>query len=292
MHSGANLGANLILDTPDGSFTLNLPDRELKDGSGRVIQLTEAQAGELATLYNEISFADDLGNALATSPPPIPMCGEVPCAPELRSLDGAGTETGSGSVRGKHVAGYGRFKVRRRPAGSSSLETLKTNVIDHGNVMLAPGGTVNFQGPWACRDIAETIFNVRMQHLASRVSVGRVLSEIFASIEFAVVGGVLVGRAGPAVWVAAQVGGVAAQHMSRSVALSILAWSYSANNCWNNTWPDRSSYSGGFGSGTGGGAVGGFWIKECHNEQWEISYDGGVSWSPIVVSVCEYVYVR
>ena len=42
------------------------------------------------------------------------------------------------------------------------------------------------------------------------------------------------------------------------------------------------------GGGGGGGGGGGYYYS-CHPEQWEISYDGGSTWEPIMVTVCEYL---
>jgi hypothetical protein len=41
------------------------------------------------------------------------------------------------------------------------------------------------------------------------------------------------------------------------------------------------------GGGGGGGWFGGDPFAGCHSEMWEISYDGGISWQPIEVTVCD-----
>ncbi len=41
--------------------------------------------------------------------------------------------------------------------------------------------------------------------------------------------------------------------------------------------------------GDGTGTDGGFPFYACHYENWQISFDGGVSWQPYTVSVCGYV---
>lgn len=66
--------------------------------------------------------------------------------------------------------------------------------------------------------------------------------------------------------------------------LNLLAIWYSQNGCWDFLWPDATT------NPSAAPTSGGYTFK-CHNEDWEISFDGGDTWAPIVVSVCEFVNI-
>jgi hypothetical protein len=75
--------------------------------------------------------------------------------------------------------------------------------------------------------------------------------------------------------------------LDKQISLNYMAIQYYLNGCGNNLWPDNGQYaSSGSGGGSGGVSDGGGLV--CHPEMWEISYDGGNTWSPIQVSVCSF----
>jgi hypothetical protein len=69
----------------------------------------------------------------------------------------------------------------------------------------------------------------------------------------------------------------------RDAYIKMVFWAgmYVGFGCQANNWPDATGSIGTFGGGTG-------ISLQCHNEGWEISYDGGSTWDPITVSVCQY----
>ena len=68
--------------------------------------------------------------------------------------------------------------------------------------------------------------------------------------------------------------------MVQQTTLNILAIGYTQEGCRSNLWPDATVPS------WSGSNV----TFECHTESgWEISFDGGDTWEPISVTVCEFV---
>jgi len=67
--------------------------------------------------------------------------------------------------------------------------------------------------------------------------------------------------------------------------LEQLARAYGENTCWNPSSPWWYPYSGGY---TYQYMFGSAIAYVCNFEMWEISYDGGATWQPIEVKVCEF----
>ena len=74
-----------------------------------------------------------------------------------------------------------------------------------------------------------------------------------------------------------------ADRAAARIAVSILAYVWNTNSCGTHVPVAQITLGGAAGGGGGGG--GGL---TCHNEGWEISFDGGETWSPITVRVCQY----
>jgi hypothetical protein len=70
-----------------------------------------------------------------------------------------------------------------------------------------------------------------------------------------------------------------AEESDAYIEMAFWAGMYTGFGCKDNNWPDASGSI---------GTLGGGLSLQCHNEGWEISYDGGNTWDPITVSVCEY----
>ena len=68
--------------------------------------------------------------------------------------------------------------------------------------------------------------------------------------------------------------------MVQQTTLNILAIGYTQAGCRDNLWPDATVSSASSPSVS----------FQCHDEDgWEISFDGGRTWQPVTVSVCEFV---
>lgn len=83
----------------------------------------------------------------------------------------------------------------------------------------------------------------------------------------------------PSVQDVVSVDNAAADAMNAQIELDYLAMQYRSFGCWNdNSWDSAPAF------GAGGGGI----ELNCHSETWEVSSDGGQTWSPIEVQVCEY----
>ncbi|NUR34271.1 MAG: hypothetical protein HOQ30_09690 [Gemmatimonadaceae bacterium] len=71
-----------------------------------------------------------------------------------------------------------------------------------------------------------------------------------------------------------------AEAKSKELELDYLAMQYSSFGCWNNTsWDSVHAFTGSSGSSV---------ALSCHTEPWQISTDGGQTWTDIDADVCEY----
>lgn len=225
-----------------------------------------------------------MANMLEASPPPDPSpdpyedCGQGGPCQELRSTEDTPT-----SYLNRILPRTGNFLLRRvASSGPVRAPVPSRRAVNMSGFLTMTGTAASIHTADPCRDLAESIYHATVAYRSSELTLKGAVSDLFRSVSFAIVGGRLVGSLSPAAWMAANFVADRLENYSHKIQLDLLAGLYSLNGCWTTNW-------GGGGSGQSGG--GGLqW--ECHSETWEISYDGGATWEPIQVDVCQYVSVE
>jgi hypothetical protein len=276
-----------IIQVADGSvsYSMNLSTMELSSSDGRVIQFTShARASEVATLFEAANAGDELATWFDENPPPDPYenCGSGGPCPELRA---------EGPVTGNRMAGSWRDQVPTVPSRTLSMRRASSDRPSRTTRKVEKGKSTRFdflpamqfaslEEPFSCFDIVSSMFAVRSAAEDTKFSIFGLLGDMFDAIEFTIVGGVLRGTMGASFPQGVQFLEGRAAHMTNVTALHFLAGLYNANGCATNNWESTS-----------GSAAGGSWHYVCWDEWWEISFDLGATWYPILREFCEYQWV-
>lgn len=261
--------------TDGTSFTLNAGAREVRVSTGIVIKLSPEQTAEIATAFRATTIGDPLAGEIDRTPPPPSGCGPESggvCESALPSIDGPSVlvrqVSKSAKTKPGKTFGLGPLSYTKPRSKPSSTES--------SNIGIA--STSDYGWPPSCLDMAREMFAMTPRYRATRNSVLNTLKEI-ASTTFE-----LDDYGRPTVrlpnlpTLAYTLMNQMADESDAFIQMQYWAGMYTGYGCTANNWPDA-----------GGGGGGGGLTLECHNEGWEISYDGGRTWHPIEVSVCQYV---
>lgn len=166
--------------------------------------------------------------------------------------------------------------VMLRPAHPGKRSTART-AGGSGDVWVLSSGT--------CLDIARALYHAQNGYLNNRGPVLDVIFGIISSGPITMKDGVPTLNVPDAsnTMVALEV--AVAEKAASELQLRVIAAQYTMNNCWSNEWSDTALPANGISAPPG-------YSYQCHDEWWEISYDGGDTWSPIEVSVCDYEMVE
>jgi hypothetical protein len=270
-------GSSLTIWGYDGIGYTIVPSRsEIYATDGNVFELDASELADAMTAFLAAYEGDRAVNSLASAPPPNIDCRVLidGCPPEYAySVPGAGPAPipGDGGVPLPPPPASG-FVVRRAdPTTAATLPSLPAADFDAADLQYV-----------GCSDIAGAIYDATARHRTSRDAVINVLK------------GALVLRAAVAYETGLKIslGSIqglsfklelaAHEQLTSTTQLNILATLYSAYGCWGGAW------------GTPG-SVGGTYFppvspvyKTCHTEVWDVSADGGRTWSSRAVQVCEY----
>lgn len=237
-------GARLVSIAENGkSYTLDLAARELRDASGRIVELTGEQLAQFATMYDEVLYTDYLDGELSNAPAPEePMCGPNPCYEQVRAERRPDVSAptpwvfAGGKVRVWLPVGRGRGA---RPIPRFGV----LNGVEAVNETTAP--IINSEFPPNCYELALAIYSLRSELKSHRGVIVGVLSSLFEALSFSLRNGQLVAEMPSGFWVGVGLEYVAAEQLARSVALQFLAAQYSGYGCWTNGWDRRDYFEGG-----------------------------------------------
>lgn len=291
--STSSIGQGTITaHTSDGmSYTLDPVQSEIRVGDGSVIALTPEQLAVASTAFRSTANGDIYSadaeaewNSGGPCQPGTPGCYQDQSLPgetvETSGVEPQATASRiavrfSGVVNGSEYRGT-RFGVMPGP--------LHAGIRRHVAAKRAALRSADFQiaSTPSCLEISQTMYNVSQRYRQSRGSYFNNLKSFLSPDSY--IGVDATGR--PTFKVpnfaqkAIDADMLAHNELTDVTELQFLGALYSAYGCWNNQWSDVTA-SGGFGSGTS-------LVYTCRAEIWEISYDGGVTWEPIQVDVCEY----
>ena len=263
-----------VWDAAGTGYTVIPSLSEIHTTNGYVFVLNASELADAMTAFVAAYEGDRAANALASAPPPRSGCGPVitDCPPEYAySLPGgAPAPIPYDGVSPLPPPSVGGLLVRR--ADRVAPAALPTTDFD--------GAGLQYVG--SCADIAGAIYDATLQHRSSRNAVLDVLKGALAvRVAAAYESGLKVSLANIQ-GLGFKLETAAHEQLSSTTQLNILATLYSAYGCWGGSWGSA-------------GSVGGSYFpppapvyKLCHRETWEVSTDGGGSWAPQEVTVCEY----
>ena len=262
-----------IYDDNGIGYTFDPDAAVIRVSSGETITLSPERAASAANAFQTVALGDQLEADLANLPPDDCVPTEHTACPNSGDVsdDGFGggvvlryVGTDSKSHRG------GRFGFRQRVHSGHGSRPGRASVDEVTT-------TSHFGYP--CSDMRNAIMETIPVWREKR----KFLSNTLAKIRDLLVSGIPGWETIPEAVAAYD---QAAYELIRvEIGLWIMASQYSANGCWEREFPASWS-SGGYGQSIGSGAY-----VVCVKEHWDISFDGGRTWSTHEVSVCSYQHV-
>lgn len=272
------------------SYTLNVARGEITVSDGRVVgfdpDLTAILRAEFRGTIETDPTAADLIAAVQDTVGG--WCGLNLCPLELR----AAVEVGSGatpSLRRERVGRSVRRVLWRRLPDSDRLDRRgrRSSVCHCTKALCAPlalpfalfgdAQVASSMEDDICTDIANAALPAVLHYQTRRTGF---LAELLAAIG----GEVFNAAAGRVVtsgsFFGAMLADLAADHANATIAVSILGTFWNINNCRNRSVRIGPVIRTGTNSPSG--------MLVCHYEPWQISFNGGLTWNPITVKVCEY----
>jgi hypothetical protein len=266
------------------SYTLEVANGVVRRGDGLRIVLSQEQVAMMATAFDGMVNNDRLANAVDLEPAPNADCARG-------GYCDASVKLGAGEVVGSTGTEYSTTIVAEQVGSGNILARRSTG---NGGSSREPGARIrdvdastNSDWPPNCVDISRAIHDATGEYRRTRSSVLNTLGDVAATTfeidqygrptihlpNLQTLGYVLEQQ-------------IYAKEMAE-LTLNVFATMYASYGCWGNNssnWPASS-----FGTLNGSGTATGTLSLECHSEEWEISYDGGNTWSPITVTACEYM---
>jgi len=277
-----------VVDDDDGTqYTLNPATNEIQVSDGSFIELDPALTATFAAAFEGTVETDQIIPSMSNL--------SLDCTPyELPGKDGRGCQeeqvvTSPGAQLGTARSGV---KPKRNATTAATILWRRASSVS------AVGSA--FDGRPAMHTSVDQVFALDfgdpcvdvLNSVAPNISVFSQQRTSFLQTIRDIVGGELVSRGGE--WAfertltsgsgaAAAVLTKLADAASARVSVSILAYVWNTNSCGTHVPVAQVTLG-----GTGGGGSGGSGGLVCHLEGWEISFDGGNTWSPITVKVCQY----
>jgi hypothetical protein len=265
------------------SFTLDAAAEAVFVSDGTVITLSPEEAATIATAFYSTSNGDTLSSAIDTEEG---RCGQGGYCEQSVTFGGPSADTADGQsvLLVRHVSTSTKTK-RGTTFGLSTINYANLLSPNHQNksrssepTTVGIESTEYYGWPPSCLDIARQMYAMAPTYREARNVVLNVLKDIAnQAVEFD-------DQGRPTIHLP-NVPSLAYNLMTRIeeesdayIQMQFWAGMYVGFGCGDNNWPDAS----------GSGSLGGGLTLECHDEGWEISYDGGTTWDPITVSVCEY----
>jgi hypothetical protein len=311
--SGYNGDGVITVYASDGPYSLYLATRELRIPSGEGLILTEEQARDVANSFQAI--IDDAATQIETK---LADNGGECCAqlrmpgPAISGIQAKGSQDAATARDGKASSGKRNTLFRKKSKdgkkGTSSAQNIfgsperaapmfsaSASAPTHRTRSIVPNPTAiaSYLAPRYCWMIASDIYNATPTWRYARDNYNSALRGLGDRIRAIVLENFqhtgslinLLNWGDVAFQIGAEMGSVERWHLEESLArndLELLARAYGENNCWNpsSPWWYPQTYSSGSGSGS--------WTWFCWYEQWEISFDGGVTWSPIEIKNCQW----
>ncbi len=286
---GDNLPVELSLgDEVNGlTYTLNTTNRELRTSDGRIVrldeQLTVATASAFATTPGFDATAQDMQTILTNycdPADPAHPCDQVRAFETPRAVDRESPRAGPRGrpgVRARTALIRRRDHARGRPEpreggrGRKGAQVRSDDEKFAAKNPLAPVVAVSItQNGFRCSDIAHDYVTLALAYQERRSQfIRRLIENAVGAVVSADV------EAG------ARLLTDIAERGGSGLQMSILASFYYGQGCTSQRPRIGTIIMGGpyFGGYSG-------WVMRCQDENWEISFDGGQSWHPIVVEVC------
>ncbi len=252
-------------------YTLDIPNKEIRTSDGEVLLLTDEQTAIAATAFQGTVESDPIVPSLQN------LSGPDPCSPAtggcIESVTYGGGEIllrrADSDTSNMHRGGSSNFRITT-PPGSVRIGSNQGN--KNGQVVTASSSG----------DICTDVLNAALSGVDKyRDNRTRFVSEaiIGGIVEFINDKWVKILPVGSGL--AANFALAAADHYYSRVAMGILAWTWNTYNCGNRAYTGSIVLGGNtVPSGTG--------AYVCYYTHWEISFNGGATWYPITVRVCEY----
>lgn len=280
-----------IVGYDDGTrYTLNISAGEIRMSDGRVLVLDEEQTAEATVAFQNTIATDPVARDISTLTYAYDSCSnpdsKVGCEDQLRVLDPfepLAAQPSQQLQRPSSKRNAPRILWRRsknlewetpRRHGPRSARN-KRKVTSAGS---AVGDFLfaQYSGTSAtCNQIAQDVVVAAQEHFDNRIDfIEQVWAVAKAEAENA-----LRKRLPPGAIAATMFRQLVAEHMNRSIRVNIIAVGWNSYGCGSRYVTAGPIYMGGGGGGGGGGG-------QCGTERWEISFNGGQSWSPIWVTVC------
>lgn len=270
MSSSSDGQAVTIVDDDGVSFTLVPALQEIHSSNGVVITLSPDETAQAASGFMTLVGTDQISNAAAADIGGSGTCGQPggwcdesptngnPIGDSPISIRWASTDPAT------HRGGHFGFQInpsefRQRPIVRKSGVTMLSS--------LTP----------SCSEIKQSIADALPNYQATRKSILSTLKDI-ASTTFELD---QYGRPTVHLPTLPSLGYALENNMYATkvsaVQMSILVGTYRGYGCTNVYYGNYT-----------GGSLGGTLTFECQSETWEISFDRGLTWGPIQVSVCQY----
>lgn len=267
-----------VYDDYGVGYTLDPARAEIRSSDGYIFELTASDLANATTAFVGAYEGDRAASTLAAAPPPPTSTdcelGLSTCDHQWDVSDGGASpfvpEEGAESSTAPSPSGV---LIRRSDAGAPGAPLAAAPDADLGAAPLYLAGG-------SCQDIAGAIYDATVNHRATRDGVLNVLKGAAAVTVTSVSYGIRI-RLANIQGLAFKLEVAAHDQLVATTQLNVLATLYASYGCWTGSW----------GSGTVGGtsvAAPSTISKVCHTETWEISFDGGNTWSKQEVQVCEY----
>lgn len=256
-----------IQDEFDGvNYTFNPSERTITHSDGRILDLADDQ--NIATMnafHGNVTADATIADVEELCTPENP-CAEPSFAP---------VEAEPSRVMLRRVD----EPTRTHRSASSRFGIRVTGQIPRQFKRSRKSGDITLMTGEMCGDLATALRDAGFSYRYNRVNFVR---DGFWSATFVAVGAALRGDLPVGGAVAAKFLGDIVFNQEKRVSLTILGTLWNSYSCSNQQIRVGSFYQG------GGGGGGGTPTLDCHYESWQISVDGGNSWSNITVQVCEF----
>ena len=263
----------LSVTAEDGTaYTIDLQHHELLLGTTDIYELTPTQEADLVNRFYSINQIElrlaELGSGAPGGGPGINDVA-MPIAGGMSPI--FGPCGGAAPPRTVQVRKASFVAVQPSPVTSGQL---------YANL---PGfGAAQMDAPFSCLDIANAIANLKAPYKAAKAAyIVALVATLKSFFEFD--GNWVPHWKTPSPTTVVATDLAASTLISINFQLKILTGLYAGQGCMSNEWNDATAAA---------SIAGSIYSLQCHGESgWEISVDGGSSWSPVTapVSVCEVV---
>ncbi len=261
-----------IYENDGSSYTLSIPDREVRYSDGRILQLTEEQTVLMAANFHSVIGTDPVATDLQyLEIPPDPNCpdpGKV-CGEDQRQV-------APPDIQIRRLGPSDRPERRRGASGPSRARMYRDRTFQSPPLYsFAQWGGAQVD---ACTNVVNQAAYRRMEYLNRRTSLLRDIwgKAVVLGANFAIK--VLPPGTIGGAFLVTEVYEAAAVHTN----VNILAFVWNSYGCSTRAITAGPIWS--TGGGGGGGGSGGY---TCTYEHWSISFDNGATRQGIWVKVCE-----